>query len=124
MTDDPDRPQPASNSAALEAAVDRAALAAILDARGRGREASETLGQVLPLLEEILGSDHYEVGVALEALAGMSLKAGRAAEASALYARASLIFERTLGSANPRTVACRTNQRTAITGPGISGHGS
>ena len=124
MADDPTRPPLSSGNSALEAAVDRAALAAMLDARGRRHEAQETLGRVVPLLEDILGTGHYEVGLALESLATMSANAGRDAEAAALFNRAAVIFERTLGTAHPRTVACRANHDKASAGTGHQSHGS
>ena len=103
---------------ALEAAADRIALAAILDARGRGREARDTLGQAVPVLESILGAEHYEVGVALDSLAAMYSGAGEHRNAAALYSRALRIFERTLGTGHPRTRACRANRDKAVAGSG------
>ena len=123
MTSDPARPTLSSGNSALEAAVDRTALAAMLDARGRAHEAQETLRRVLPILEDILGAGHYEVGVALESLATMSSNAGRHAEAAALFDRAAVIFERTLGISHSRTVACLANRDIAAAGTGNQGHG-
>jgi len=119
----PRQPRPPGN-AALESAADRAAIAAILEARGRGREARETLGQAVPILEEVLGADHYEVGVALDSLATMHLGAGHNDDAGALFDRALAIFERTLGGGHPRTVACRVNRNKAAARSGNQGHGS
>ena len=73
----------------LEAAADRAALAAILESRGRSREARETLLDVLSTLEAVLGPDHYEVGedVALavsEAATNAVLHAHRGDEAKGM----------------------------------------
>lgn len=116
MDDHAATPVASSPAAALEAAADRTALAAILDARGRQREARETLRHALPMLEEVLGAEHFEVGRALETLAGMFLRAGQHADAVALYRRAHAIFERTLGSEDARTAACRTNLDKALAG--------
>src|SRR4051794_20886947 len=45
----------------LEAAADRGALAAILEARGRDREARVVLDDVLATLERVLGAEHYDL---------------------------------------------------------------
>jgi Tetratricopeptide repeat len=124
MPDEPAQPFTPPGSAALEAAVDRAALAAILDQRGRPHEAEEALGQALPMIERALGAEHYGVGVALEALATMRVRAGSDSEAAALFSRAATIFERTLGVMHPRTVACRANHDKAKGDQGNAGHRS
>jgi hypothetical protein len=49
---------PTSAQALLEAAADRIALAAMLDASGRHREAAETLRHALLVYERVLGVDH------------------------------------------------------------------
>jgi Tetratricopeptide repeat len=95
----------------LEAAADRAALAALLDARGRHREARETLRGVLSTLEEVLGPDHYEVGLTLNDLSGMHMAAGHFDDADAALARAAAIFERVLGASHPMTAACRDRRK-------------
>lgn len=97
----------------LEAAVDRAALAAILEARGRNREALETLRDVLSRLEAVLGPDHYEVGLTLSLLGAMHMSAGRFAEADAALTRAALILERVLGASHPAAAACRVRREQA-----------
>ena len=94
----------------LEAAVDRAALAAILEARGRNREALETLRAALTTLEAVLGADHYEVGLTLRNLGAMHMSAGRYAEADATLTRAAVILERVLGPSHPVAVACRARR--------------
>jgi tetratricopeptide (TPR) repeat protein len=116
MSTDMPRPPQSAGNAALETAADRAALAAILEARGRGREARNTLQQALPLLEDVLGPEHLEVGMTLNSLAGMFLAAGHDREAAALYRRALPIFERTLGADHAKTLACRTNLDKATIG--------
>ena len=104
---DPTRHAPEhSRQAALETAADRTALAAILDARGHHDDARTTLRHALAVLETALGSDHFEVGTALDQLAEMVARDG-GTDAVALYDRALSIFERTLGSQHPRTVRCR-----------------
>jgi hypothetical protein len=97
----------------LEAAADRAALAALLDARGRHTEARETLHGVLSTLEEVLGPDHYEVGLTLSDLSEMHMAAGRFGDADAALARATAIFERVLGPSHPMTAACRDRREQA-----------
>jgi tetratricopeptide (TPR) repeat protein len=97
----------------LEAAVDRAALAAILEARGRNREALETLREVLTTLESLLGADHYEVGLTLSDLGAMHMSAGRFAEADDTLTRAALILERVLGASHPTAAACRAQRDQA-----------
>jgi hypothetical protein len=86
-----------SPQALLEAAADRVALAAILDAGGRHREAAATLRQALSVYERVLGPDHYEVAGVLEKLAGVAERAGEPEQAAALRARAGRIRRRVLG---------------------------
>ena len=105
----------------LEAAADRAALAAVLDARGRHREALEMLRGVLSTLEQVLGPDHYEVGLTLSDFAEMQLAAGRFGDAHAALTRATTIFERVLGASHPTTVACRDNREKARPGKKCGG---
>jgi tetratricopeptide (TPR) repeat protein len=97
----------------LEAAVDRAALAAILQARGRNREALETLRDVLLTLEAVLGPDHYEVGLTLSELGEMHMSAGRFSDADTALTRAAAILERILGASHPVTAACRARRDQA-----------
>jgi tetratricopeptide (TPR) repeat protein len=97
----------------LEAAVDRAALAAILEARGRHGEAQEALRDVLTTLEAVFGPDHYEVGQTLRELGAMHMTAGRFAEADAALTRAALILERVLGASHPAAAACRVRREQA-----------
>ena len=87
----------ASPQALLEAAADRVALAAMLDASGRHREAAASLRHVLSVYERVLGVDHYEVAAVLENLASVAERAGEPDQAAALRARASHIRRRVLG---------------------------
>lgn len=103
--------------AELEAAADRAAISAILEARGHDAEALESLRHAVALLEKVLGVNHYEVGVANERLARMVLRSGRRPEAAALFDRALVIFERTLGPSHSRTATCRANRNEVLLGP-------
>jgi Tfp pilus assembly protein PilF len=89
--------QPTSPQALLEAAADRVAVAAILDASGRHREAAAALRRALSVYERVLGPDHYEVAGVLENLAGVAERAGEAEQAAALRARALRIRRRVLG---------------------------
>jgi hypothetical protein len=97
----------------LEAAVDRAALAAILESRGRNREALETLREVVTTLEAVLGPDHYEVGLTLRDLGAMHMSAGRFAEADVTLTRAAVILERVLGASHPVAATCRARRDRA-----------
>jgi hypothetical protein len=94
---------PASPQALLEAAADRVALAAILDASGRHREAAETLRRALSVYERVLGADHYEVAGVLQNLAGLAERAGDPEQAAALHARAHQIRRRVLGHTHRRS---------------------
>ena len=66
----------------LEAAADRAALAAILEARGRDREARSVLLEVLATLESVLGPEHYNVVGVLDELASIAERCGDRAGAA------------------------------------------
>jgi hypothetical protein len=98
----------------LEVAADRGALAAILDARGRHREAQQTLRDVLAVLETVLGSDHYEVAATLDRLAASVQHTGDYAQAASLHERSLVIKRRILGpghvevaETSARLAACR-----------------
>lgn len=97
----------------LEAAADRAALAAILEARGRNREAREALRDALATLEAVLGPDHYEVGLTLSELGDLHMSARRFRDADIALTRATTIFERILGTAHPTAAACRARRTEA-----------
>jgi len=88
---------PASSQALLEAAADRVAVAAILDAGGRHREAAQTLRQALSVYERVLGPDHYEVAGVLENLAAVCERAREPEQVAALRARAVRIRRTVLG---------------------------
>jgi Tetratricopeptide repeat len=94
---------PASPQALLEAAADRVAVAAILDASGRHREAAETLRDALSVYERVLGPDHYEVAGVLDELAGVAERAGEPERAAELRARALRIRRRVLGHTHLRS---------------------
>lgn len=97
----------------LEAAADRAALAAILEARGRHDEARKTLRDVVSTLEAVLGEEHYEVGLTLSDLADMHMSAGHFSDADRALTRAAAILERVLGPSHPVTAACRARRDDA-----------
>jgi tetratricopeptide (TPR) repeat protein len=82
----------------LEAASDRRALAEVLAARGRTREAQETLTEVVAVLERILGPEHYEISPALDKLAELAERRRDRALAITLYERSLAIKTRVLGS--------------------------
>jgi hypothetical protein len=94
---------PSSSQPLLEAAADRVALAAVLDASGRHREAAESLRHALSVYERVLGADHYEVGVVLENLAGVAERVGEPEQAAALRVRALRIRRRVLGHTHRRS---------------------
>src|SRR3954452_533231 len=81
----------------LEAAADREALAAILEARGRDRQARAVLLEVLATLERVLGAEHYDVVGVLEWLASIAARCGDRADADALLVRALTIRRSVLG---------------------------
>ena len=89
--------------ALLEEAADRVALAAILDASGRHRQAAETLRHALSVYERVLGTDHYEVAGVLQNLAGVAERAGEPEQAAALRARALRIRRTVLGHTHRRS---------------------
>ena len=88
---------PTSPHALLEGAADRVALAAMLDASGRHREAAATLRGALSVYERVLGPDHYEIAGLLQNLATVAERAGDPQQAAALRARALRIRRRVLG---------------------------
>jgi Tetratricopeptide repeat len=94
---------PASPQALLEAAADRVAVAAILDAGGRHREAATTLRDVLSVYERVLGPEHYEVAGVLQDLAGVTERAGEPERAAELRARALRIRRRVVGHTHRRS---------------------
>jgi Tetratricopeptide repeat len=98
----------------LEVAADRGALAAILDARGRHRDAQQTLRHVLSVLESALGPDHFEVAATLDRLAASVQHTGDYARAASLHERSLAIKRRILGpdhvdvaETSARLAACR-----------------
>jgi len=97
------RVSPASSQALLEAAADRVAVAAILDAGGRHQEAAESLRWALSVYERVLGPDHYELAGVLDSLAGVAERAEEPERAAALRARALRIRRRVLGNTHRRS---------------------
>jgi tetratricopeptide (TPR) repeat protein len=94
---------PASPQALLEAAADRVALAAMLDASGRHQEAAETLRHALSVYESVLGADHYELAGVLQSLADVAERAGEPEQAAALRGRAQRIKRTVLGHTHRRS---------------------
>jgi len=82
----------------LEGAADRAALAAILEARGRDRDAWAVLVDVLAILERVLGADHYDVVGVLDRLASIAERRGDRDGAAELLTRSLTIRRRLLGA--------------------------
>jgi hypothetical protein len=81
----------------LEAAADRGALAAILEARGRDREACAILLEALAGVERVLGPEHYDVVPILDRLATLADRGGDPATAADLLARSLAIRRSVLG---------------------------
>lgn len=82
----------------LESASDRRALAEVLAARGRTREAQETLTEVVAVLERVLGPDHYELSLVLDRLAELAERRRDRGLAITLRERSLKIKTRVLGS--------------------------
>jgi Tetratricopeptide repeat len=82
----------------LEAAADRGALAAILEARGHDREALAVLFEVLETLERVLGPEHYDLVGVLDRLASIADRCGDPAGAAELFTRSLTIRRRVLGT--------------------------
>jgi tetratricopeptide repeat protein len=98
----------------LEAAADRGALAAILEARGRDREAWAVLVEVLGTLERVLGPEHYDVVGVLDRLASIADRRGDRAGAAELLTRSLTIKGRVLGTEHAevqRTAAALARMR-------------
>lgn len=89
----------------LESASDRRALAEMLAAHGRTREAETTLIEVLEVLERTLGPDHYELSLALDRLASLAEIRRDREHATALHERSLAIKMRVLGSDHPDVAA-------------------
>jgi tetratricopeptide (TPR) repeat protein len=100
---------------ALGIAADRAALAAILDAQGRHREALVPLREALELTEALLGRDHHEVALLLRTLGEIAERADQPEQAVADYQRALRIQRRLLGAGNPVSAETLTRLRRAST---------
>ena len=88
---------PSFGSDPLGLAADRSALAAILDAQGRHRDALAPLQEAVVLVETLLGRDHYEVALLLRTLGEIAERAGDPEQAAEHYRRALAIQRRVLG---------------------------
>src|SRR5262245_56522964 len=98
----------------LETAADRVALAAILEAHGRDREAHAVLLEVLATLERVLGREHYDVVEVLDRLASLADRRGDRAGAVDLLTRSLTIRRRVLGAGHAevrRTAAALARAR-------------
>jgi hypothetical protein len=98
----------------LEAAADRAALAAILEARGRDRQARAVLLEVLATLESVLGCEHYDLLGVLDRLASIAGRCDDPRGAADLLTRALTIRRKVLGDEHPdvqRTAAALARTR-------------
>lgn len=106
--------EPGSGSDPLGVAADRSALAAILDAQGRHREALEPLREALLLVETLLGRDHYEVALLLRTLGAVAGRAGEHEQAAAHLGRALAIQRRVLGVGHPDVTETLTRFQRAV----------
>jgi tetratricopeptide (TPR) repeat protein len=98
----------------LGIAADRSALAAILDAQGRHREALVPMREALVLAETLLGRDHYEVALLLRTLGDIAERAGDPGQAAVHYRRALRIQRRLLGVGHPDVAETLTHLRRAV----------
>ena len=99
----------------LGLAADRSALAAILDAQGRHREALVPMREALMLVETVLGDAHHEVALLLQTLGEIAERAGQPEQATADYERALRIQRRLLGAGHPAVAETLTRLRRAST---------
>lgn len=106
---------PTSGPGPLGLAADRSALAAILDAQGRHREALVLMREALVLVETVLGRDHYEVALLLQTLGEIAERAGEPEQAAVAYQRALRIQRRLLGARHPAVAETLTRFRRAST---------
>jgi tetratricopeptide (TPR) repeat protein len=96
-------------------------LGRVLMSEGRYEEAYEQFASVLVEREARLGPDHYDVTVALGAMATALQRQGEAAEATALDERVLAISEQTLGPSHPdvahahRSLALALRDRRRLT---------
>jgi tetratricopeptide (TPR) repeat protein len=93
----------------LGVAADVAALAAIIDARGRLDEAADLYGQALAVFRRKLGAQSSEVGLNLSNLASLRQRQGRYAAAERLYRRALAIQQRVFGRAHAEVAMTLNN---------------
>jgi tetratricopeptide (TPR) repeat protein len=84
-----------------DVAADKAALAAILDGRGKDAEAEALYREAIGCFARHLGARHFEVGFNWANLAALYHKMGRRAKAERAYARALRILEGTVGRNHP-----------------------
>ena len=102
------------NADPLGVAADRSALAAILDAQGRHREALVPMYEALALAETLLGRDHHEIAVLLRTLGEIAERAGDPQQAAAHYLRALDIHRRILGDGHPVVADTLARFRRAV----------
>jgi tetratricopeptide (TPR) repeat protein len=90
-------------------AADVAALAALVEGRGRLAEAARLYGRALAVFRRRLGPASSEAGFALASLAALRGKQGRGREARRLYAQALAIQRRVLGRGHPEVALTVNN---------------
>jgi len=90
-------------------AADVAALAALVDGRGRLDEAAALYGRALGVFRRTLGPKCAEVGLNLSNLAALRQRQGRAHEAERLYDQALAIQQRVYGRAHPEVALTVNN---------------
>lgn len=108
------QPGPTPGPDPLGVAADRSALAAILDAQGRHREALVPMAEALSLVEALLGHDHHEVALLLRTLGEIAERAGDHERAAACFGRALRIQRRLLGAGHPDVADTSTRFQRAV----------
>jgi tetratricopeptide (TPR) repeat protein len=97
-------------------AADVAALAAIVEGRGRLTEAQRLYERALTVFRRAFGAGSYEVGVNLAGLAGVYQARGRGAAAERLYREALAIHRRLFGDLHIEVALTLNNLAIAIAG--------
>jgi tetratricopeptide (TPR) repeat protein len=99
---------------AVETAIDLAALAAIVHARGRHEEAARLYRRALAILRRRLGRHHFEVVFNLGQFAALEQTRGRVAASRRLYGLALPALERLLGRDHPVVAQVAANFRSLV----------
>jgi tetratricopeptide (TPR) repeat protein len=90
-------------------AADVAALAALVEGRGRLDEAADLYQRALAVFRRKLGGQSAEVSINMSSLAALKQQQGKIPEAETLYARALTIQERVFGRGHPEVAMTLNN---------------